>query len=184
VWRRLTVLGALVVSAGAAVWMAAAVSAGGSTTDSMLRPWPLGSDSAPPQTVPHIKRVQRLVLLAHDFAATVVDNDPAGLSQGDEIDVEGQLSTRRDAQNAGRLEAHEVLTGLNQSGGGRLLLTFTALLARGQISGVAVLGLSQSGASNAKAAIIGGTGHYRNVRGEILIHPNGQTTRLTFLLIP
>jgi|tagenome__1003787_1003787.scaffolds.fasta_scaffold20967955_2 hypothetical protein len=89
-----------------------------------------------------------------------------------------------EAQNVGRLEAHEVLTSLNQNGGGRLQLMFTALLARGQISGVAVLGLTQSGASNARAAIIGGTGHYRNVRGEVLIHPNGQTMRLIFLLVP
>ena len=64
-------------------------------------------------------------------------------------------------------------------------LLFTALLARGQITGSAVLGISQSGASNTKAAILGGTGHYGNARGEVVIHPAGQSsTQLTFYIIP
>jgi hypothetical protein len=58
------------------------------------------------------------------------------------------------------------------------------LLGNGQISGNADLGPSQSGASNAKAAVVGGTGRYRNVPGEVYIHPPGQTTRLTFVLVP
>jgi hypothetical protein len=158
--------------------------AGGSGSSAPLRPWGFGVGSAPGViAVPHIHRARTLRFRAHDFTATVIDNDPAGTSQGDEIAVEGLL-TGRDGEAAGRLEAHEVLTGLTPGGGGRLQLQFTVLLANGQISGNAVLGLSQSGASNAKAAVVGGTGRYRNVRGEVLIHPAGQTTQLTFVLIP
>jgi hypothetical protein len=157
---------------------------GGSASSPPLRPWGFGVGRAlGPIAVPHIHRARTLHLRAHDFTATVIDNDPAGTSQGDEIAVEGLL-TGKDGQAAGRLEAHEVLTGLTPGGGGRLQLQFTVLLANGQISGNAVLGLTQSGASNAKAAVIGGTGHYRNVRGEVIIHPAGQTTRLTFILLP
>jgi hypothetical protein len=123
------------------------------------------------------------VLRAHGFTSTFVDNQPANISQGDEISVEGLLS-KRNGRGAGRIEVHEVLTALTQTGGGRLELLFTVLLAHGQISAVGVLGLNQSGASNGKAAVIGGTGRYRNVRGEVYIHPGQQSTRLTFVLLP
>jgi hypothetical protein len=183
--RRVTSVGVLLALAAACVVAWSGPAAGEASSSLETQAWPFGIGRAPTlAAMPQIKRAQRLVLVAHDFAATVVDNDPAGTSQGDEISVEGRLSSRHEARNVGRLEAHEVLTSLNQNGGGRLQLMFTALLARGQISGAAVLGLTQSGASNARAAIIGGTGHYQNVRGEVLIHPNGQTTRLIFLLGP
>ena len=123
------------------------------------------------------------MLRATGFTATMIDNDPAGLSQGDEIIVEGRL-IGRGGRPKGRIEVREVLTGLSHSGGGRLQLLFTALLARGQITGSAVLGISQAGPSNTKAAILGGTGHYRNVRGEVYIHPDQQSSLLTFYLLP
>jgi hypothetical protein len=113
----------------------------------------------------------------------MIDSDPVGLSQGDEIIVEGQL-VGPSGRPKGRIEVQEVLTGLNQSGGGRLQLMFTALLARGQITGSGVLGISQSGPSNTKAAILGGTGRYRNVRGVVVIHPGQTSSQLTFYLLP
>jgi hypothetical protein len=48
-----------------------------------------------------------------------------------------RLLSHLNGNSAGRIEVHEVLTRLTQSGGGRLQLMFTALLAHGQISGVA-----------------------------------------------
>jgi hypothetical protein len=165
----------------ATVWAASAL--GGSAAAPPLRPWGFGSGTAPPLAQPHIKNARRLVLRATGFTATMIDNDPAGLSQGDEIIVEGKLIGLK-GRPKGRIEVHEVLTGISQSGGGRLQLLFTALLARGQITGGAVLGISQSGPSNTKAAILGGTGHYRNVRGEVYIHPNQQSSLLTFYLLP
>jgi hypothetical protein len=156
---------------------------GGSSTAPPFQGWGFDSghalNAAP---IPHIRRGRTIVLRVHDTTATYVDNAPANISQGDEIAVEGLL--RRAGHPGGHLEAHEVLTGLNQSGGGRLELVFTALLSDGQVTSVAVLGLSQSGASNGKAAIVGGTGRYRNVRGEVYIHPDGATTLLTYLLLP
>src|SRR5206468_7478600 len=129
-----------------------------------------------------IKRAQTFVLRAQGFTVTAVDNPPSGTSQGDELAVEGLLTTRQ-GEGAGRLDAHEVFTGPS-SNGGRLELLFTALLAHGQISAGGVIRINQSGATDTRAAIIGGTGRYRNARGEVIIHPAGQTTRLTFVLLP
>lgn len=181
--KRVVVVIVGVLAALAAALSVGIVSAAGGASSSELRSG-FGGSVAPAAPQPHIKVARKFVLRAHDFTATTIDNDPAGTSQGDEIIVEGALAAW-DGRPRGRIEVHEVLTGLNQSGGGRLQLLFTALLARGQITGSAVLGISQSGVSNTKAAILGGTGHYRNVRGEVVIHPAGQSsTELTFYLIP
>jgi hypothetical protein len=182
--RQLAVFGLLAVMVGGVV-VGVGSASGGSTATPPLRAWGFGHGrAARAPAVPHIERSRVMVLRGHDFAAAVIDNDPPGTSQGDEIAVEGRLTHAQTGNAAGRIEVHEVLTALTQTGGGRLQLVFTALLAHGQISGVAVLGLSQSGASNTKAAVIGGTGRYRNVRGEVFIHPAGQSTRLTFVLLP
>jgi hypothetical protein len=181
--RRFACFGVVLIAISGLLLVVGSAS-GGSASSPPPRPWGFGLGSAPgPIAVPHIHRARTLRFRAHDFTATVIDNDPVGTSQGDEIAVEGLL-TGENGQAAGRLEGHEVVTGLTPGGGGRLQLQFTVLLANGQISGNAVLGISQSGANNAKAAVIGGTGRYRNVRGEVIIHPAGQTTRLTFVLLP
>ena len=70
---------------------------------------------------------------AQGFTSTFVDNQPANISQGDEIAVEGMLS-KNNGRAAGRIEVHEVLTALTQSGGGRIQLLITALLIHLQIS--------------------------------------------------
>jgi hypothetical protein len=179
----------VIVTAGLVGALAAALSGGivsangGAASSTELHPWGFGWGTAPSAPLPHIKKTHKFRLRAQGFTATMLDNDPAGFSQGDEIIVEGQL-VGRGGEPEGRIEVHEVLTGLSQSGGGRLQLFFTALMARGQITGSGVLNISQSGPSNARAAILGGTGHYRNVRGEVYIHPGQQSSRLTFYLVP
>jgi hypothetical protein len=180
--RMVVVIGGLLAAAAAALSVGIVSAAGGASSIQLRSGF--GGGAAPDAPQPHIKVARTFVLRAHDFTATTIDNDPAGTSQGDEIIVEGALAGRN-GRPRGRIEVHEVLTGLTQGGGGRLQLVFTALLARGQITGSAVLGISQSGASNTKAAILGGTGHYRNARGEVVIHPAGQSsTQLTFYLVP
>jgi hypothetical protein len=44
--------------------------------------------------------------------------------------------------------------------------------------------ISQSGQIAIKLPVAGGTGKYRNVRGVLIAEPSGNTTRLTYLLIP
>ena len=56
----------------------------------------------------HPKGSKTLVVNARDFVATSIDNAPTGLSQGDEIVVNGKLFFRH--QPMGELEAQEVLT--------------------------------------------------------------------------
>jgi hypothetical protein len=135
------------------------------------------------QRSPTSSGAQTLVLVAHDFTATTVDNDRAGTSPGDEISVQGQLSSRRDAESAGRLEAHEVLTSLNQNGGGTLQLLFTAVLARARSRASPCSDSHSRAHPTARPPSSAGQATTENVRGDVLIHPNGQTTRLTFLLL-
>jgi hypothetical protein len=176
------VVGAVAVSVG--LVQGGVGSAVGDSRHQSVRPWAFGvPQAAPPLLITHLRRARTFRVRAHGFTATMIDNPPANLSQGDEIVVQGDLS-HLSGTPAGRLEAQETLTGLTENGEGRLELLFTAQLPHGQISCVAVLRIGQSGASNARAAVIGGTGYYRNARGQVYIHPAGQTTDLTFALSP
>jgi hypothetical protein len=135
---------------------------------------------AAPLVVPHIARAKMLVVRLQDTTATYVDNLPTGTSQGDELAVEGQLVSRT-GTGAGNLEVREVVTGLGPTTGGRIHLTFTAMLAGGQISG---MGVTRFNAATPALAIVGGTGKYLGAHGEVFIHPGPHRTRLTFLLLP
>jgi hypothetical protein len=156
---------------------------GGSAKPGPLRAWGFGAGNSR-GAHPHITRPHSITLRAHDFVATNIDNDPAGTSQGDAIAVEGQLSTRREDSSAGRIDVNEVFTGFPPSGGARLLITITSGLAAGQITAVGVGRVNQSGIITIKIPVVGGTGKYRNARGVLIADPTGNTTRLTYLLIP
>ncbi len=62
------------------------------------------------------------MLRAGDFVTTAIDNDPAGMSQGDEIVVTGTLAHPRADHPIGRLQVTEVFTELPTGGGARLCL--------------------------------------------------------------
>ncbi|MGH3426788.1 MAG: hypothetical protein ACRDQZ_04365 [Mycobacteriales bacterium] len=76
---------------------------------------------------------------------------------------------------------HEAVTGPGADTGGRIQLTFTALLAGGQISGIRV---TRFNSGTPALAIVGGTGKYVGARGEVFIHSGPRRTRLTFILLP
>ncbi|MGH3377165.1 MAG: hypothetical protein ACRDP6_20745 [Actinoallomurus sp.] len=173
----------MVAVSGVVVGVGAA--SGGTAQTVALRPWAFGYGHADPAATPHITRSRTVVLRAHDFVATSIDNPPANMSQGDAIVVEGLLSGRN-GDSAGRIDVNEVFTGLPFGGGARLLITATASLAAGQITAVGVGRVSQTGHITIKIPIAGGTGKYRNARGVIIGQPSasGSTIRLTFLLLP
>jgi hypothetical protein len=178
--KRLIVVG--ILAAVTVTMVAGIVSArGGSAAPPSLRAWGFGAGT--PTTAPHITQAQRLAFRATNFVATSIDNEPAGTSQGDALAVEGTLFTR-EANSAGHLEVYEVFTGLPAGGGARLLVTVTATLNAGQITAVGVGRVSPSGQITIKLPVAGGTGKYRNVRGVLIAQPSGNTTRLTYLLIP
>lgn len=166
----------LVISAGA---IGVASVANGSSARLHFKAWGFQPHSAP-LVVPHIAHARTLVVRLQNTTSTYVDNLPTGTSQGDELAVEGQLVTPRGAA-AGNLEAHEIVTGLGPNTGGRIQLTFTALLAGGQISGV---GATRFNSGTPALAIAGGTGKYLGAHGEVFVHAGPHRTRLTFLLLP
>jgi hypothetical protein len=153
--------------------------ANGSSDRLHFKAWRYEAHAAP-LVVPHIARAKTLVVRLQSATSTYVDNLPTGTSQGDELAVEGQLVGRTGAA-AGNLEVHEIVTGLGPDTGGRIQLTFTAMLAGGQISGI---GVTRFNAATPALGIVAGTGKYLGAHGEVFVHPGPHRTRLTFLLLP
>jgi hypothetical protein len=166
----------VVISAGV---IGVTSAANGSSARLHFRAWGY-HPHAVPLVVPHIARAKTLVVRLQTATSTYVDNLPNGTSQGDELAVEGQLVSRTGA-SAGILEVRETVTGLGPDTGGRIQLTFTAMLAGGQISG---LGVTRFNSGTPALAIVGGTGKYLAAHGEVFIHSGPHRTRLTFLLLP
>ncbi|HEU0193999.1 MAG TPA: hypothetical protein VFQ71_07360 [Gaiellales bacterium] len=123
--------------------------------------------------VSHPPGSRTLRVNGRDFVATSIDNPPSGLSQGDQIVVNGKLFFRH--QPVGALEAQEVLT---NTAPGRLMISFTLLLKRGQISGTAIAKLRNG---PIRLAITGGTGAYRRISGDGAAISSGSTTRFTLV---
>jgi hypothetical protein len=177
--RRIWMMAGLLGMIGAGL-IGVASAANGSSGTSSLQAWGLRTRTPAPQVIPHIAHARAMVVWLDGATSSYIDNPPSGTSQGDELVVEGRLVGRHGAA-AGQLEAHEVLTGMGPESGGRLQVTFTALLAGGQISGIGVMGLNQ--AKTPALAITGGTGRYLHAHGgEVFVHPGPHRTRLTFLL--
>ena len=153
--------------------------ANGSSARLQFKAWGYQPHAAP-LVVPHIAHAKTLVVRLQNTTSTYVDNLPTGTSQGDELAVEGQLVSRA-GTGAGNLEVRETVTGLGPNAGGRIQLTFTAMLAGGQISGI---GATRFNTATPALAIVGGTGKYLGAHGEVFIHAGPHRTRLTFLLLP
>lgn len=176
--RRSWLMVGFIVAIGA-VGFAVTSAANGSSNGLHFNAWGYHPRSAP-MVVPRIAHAKTVVVRLQNTTSTYIDNPPTSTSQGDELAVEGQLVTLTGAA-AGNLEVHEIVTGLGPNTGGRLQLTFTALLAGGQISGT---GATRFNTATPALAIVGGTGKYLGAHGEVFIHAGPHRTRLTFLLLP
>jgi hypothetical protein len=172
-----------VVAAVVACLVGVATAARGSSAPGALRAWGFQPQarSQAAAVIPHVVHSKMIVVRLQNVTATSVDNPPTGTSQGDEIAVEGQLVNLRNIA-VGQLEVHEVFTGLGPISGARVQLGVTALLAGGQISAAGVIRANQP--KTPAIAIVGGTGKYVAVHGEIFVHSGPHRTRLTFLLLP
>jgi hypothetical protein len=173
--RRLLIVGVgLLVCALAG---GAVVSAQGSSTPPKLRLWGLapGTLSTTSPRIAHPKGTKTVVVIAKQFTATQIDNAPSGTSQGDEIIAAGKLF--QGSKGAGSIQAQDVLTSVTPR---RLMITFTALLAGGQITAAAVAHFNNAPVA-AKAAILGGTGIYGKIRGVVYLTSTGSATKLAFV---
>jgi hypothetical protein len=174
------VTGGIVVAT--TVIVAAAAAAGGSASSARLRAYGFTAERPAGPPIQHLTRQRTKVYHLTTTSISTIDNDPAGTSQGDEVVVEGRLLHRH--AGAGRLEVVEVLTGLGTNGGVRVQITLTALLTEGQITAIAGTTFNRS-TTSVRAGIVGGTGKYRNARGQVTIQPgSGNSTRLTYHLLP
>lgn len=155
--------------------------ANGSSDPRPVPIWGFQARTSAPPVIPHIARAKTIVMRLQNTTATLIDNPPTGAtSQGDELAVEGQL-VKLNGTPAGQLDVHETFTGLGANTGGRLQVSFTALLAGGQISGIGGVRINRA---TPALAIAGGTGAYLGAHGEVFIHNGPHRTRLTFLLLP
>ena len=177
--RRWLVFGLVVAIAAGLVSVVSAAS--GSSDRPPLRAWGFEPQKSAPVVIPHVAGATTLVVRLQATTATYVDNPPTGTtSPGDELVVEGQLVSVH-GTSLGHLEVHEVVTGMGPGMGGRLQLSFTALLAGGQISGTGVTGFNTA---TPALPVVGGTGRYVGARGEVFVHSGPHRSRLTFLLLP
>lgn len=119
------------------------------------------------------------MVFSRNETATDIDNPPAGFSQGDEIVVSSPLFNRAGAR-VGRLDVHGVITSAVLPRNIAIQWVFTATLAKGQITAQGV----QTEEFSFKAAVTGGTGAYRNARGQVVVRFLANQVRLTYQLIP
>jgi hypothetical protein len=178
------------VRAGLAVALVALVggmvaTARGASNTPKVEAWGLAPNTLTSSAAPAVKGTKKLIVDARNFVVNDNDINASGPSQGDQLSIWATLY--KGAKTAGTFQASEVATQVAPSSNpngftGKLLVTGVALLAGGQISVVAVANFGQS--STTKAAIVGGTGAYKNARGELIATegPNG-ATRFTFFIM-
>jgi hypothetical protein len=140
---------------------------------------PASTTAAPsqaPPASPDITTAKTIVVISRNETATDIDNPPAGPSQGDEGVVHSPLFNRSGAE-VGTLDVHFVITSLDPFA---IQAVFTASLAKGQITAQGVAGEGQA----FTAAVTGGTGAFRNARGQVTVRFQANQVVLTYRLIP
>jgi hypothetical protein len=178
--RRLlfTVLGVAGITALAlAAGLVSARGSGGTE----LHAWGLQPGTAAVPAVQGIHQPRTLVLTLANPTQTQIDNGTSGDSPGDEVVVHGPLL--RDGTTVGVLDVHGVITAVGARSE-RIQYTFTASLPDGQISSIGVVQI-QNNVTGFRGAVVGGTLHYRNARGQVRVtfSQNGGA-HFTYALIP
>jgi Dirigent-like protein len=122
---------------------------------------------------------QRIHAIELPIKVTFTDLNAKGLSQGDLFVATNKLV---DPADQSRVIGHEDDTcTVASASGGRFECTSTAFFPSGSVMGVGPFNLGGS----ARLAVAGGTGTYRNARGQIIARDLGQEhADIVFLLIP
>ena len=112
------------------------------------------------------------------YSPTFVDIAPAGPSAGDQLVATGRLTGRH-----GRHVARETLRCTSVNADASLFdCTFVERFRDGSVE---IGGAFSTTHPNGAFPVLGGTGRYQNVRGQVINHQLTETTaRLTFQLIP
>jgi hypothetical protein len=170
-----TALTLLIVAAIAAV---SAASGSSATPAPFFRLQP-GVKPAPALT-PGLHNPRVLVLTLVSAQGSNVDQDPSGTSPGDSMTASGAVTA--DGKPAGTLD----ITGVTTSVGARSIreqFVLTVTLANGQISSIASV-QETNGLKAFRAAVVGGTLRYRNVRGQLYVRLLQRGAQLTYRLQP
>lgn len=132
----------------------------------------VGADSAP-------SRATTLRVAFKIDAAKLIDAAPHGNSPGDVAVLSGTLRAPGTSQVIGHY--HGTCTTMKPASDSEC--TFTWALAGGQITTIAAYGDNFNGQRVVQDAIVGGTGRYRDARGQGIGKETGETTGLeTFQL--
>lgn len=132
-------------------------------------------------------RASTLVLFGRETVQTDIDNAPRGPSVGDESVISSPLFTKASGdKSVGRLDTHRVITSIDATQT-TVVDQITETLSRGQIISAGSSTFSgppgQAAGGKANRSVVGGTGAYRLVRGELRTALAGDgATKLTHRL--
>ncbi len=130
-----------------------------------------------------------LVLFGRDTVQTNIDNPPEGPSVGDQRVITSPLFTKASGgRRTGRLDVHRVITSTDGSET-TVVDQISETLSRGQIISAGSSTFSgppgQVEGDKATRSVVGGTGGYRLVRGELQTRlVKGSVTKLTHRFYP
>lgn len=116
-------------------------------------------------------RLRQLVLYGRGSTQTSVDNQPEGPSVGDEVIITSRLFTKASgSKNVGRLDVHRVITSTDGQRT-RVVDQISESVTQGQIvsAGSSTFAGTPGNLQGERAtrAVVGGTGQYRGIGGEL-----------------
>jgi hypothetical protein len=131
---------------------------------------------------PDITGAQKLVLTDRNEHEVDVDEGPKGFSAGDEVSIGADLFSG--GTRVGTLDVHGAFTFVSRRAA-RGLFTFQATVRGSQISATGVAAFTANDGPNGfSAAVTGGTGKYRNARGQVRVQFLAHGARFTYFLLP
>lgn len=119
---------------------------------------------------------ERVIVVERNATETQIDNAPQGFSQGDAFASAADLYWR--GKKVGYSDVHGVSTYVSETKV-RVALTATATIRGDEISVVGSASFTE-GAGELEFSVVGGTGRYDDVGGELNVVEDGQTARLVF----
>ncbi len=131
-----------------------------------------------PSAVPSSEkgRDERVIVAERNVAETQIDNAPQGFSQGDAFASAADLYRR--GKKVGYSDVHGVFTYVTETKV-RVEITATATIRGDEISVVGSASFTEE-AAELQFSVVGGTGRYDDVGGELNVVEDGETARLVF----